>query len=191
MSNATIGVYDTGATCDGQSEADIVRDVADGVLASCNTISPAVLVAPECSVKCLNAHAKKASGVPVSHLSYTIEWLNRITKPFDFILALHMNASDGPASGVEVYYSDGATSIRRRQAQAAAKAIAAVLEIPNRDAKPSGSSQHSSLGILDRTKAPALLIELGFITNATDRARVQERGVAAVKAAIEALRTLP
>lgn len=187
-SNVLAGRYDPGAVgC--AEEAALVREVADSVLQNCARLEPSVILTPECDTACLQKHQKRADGVPRGHLKYKVEWVNKNYKPFDFLISLHCNAAaNESASGVEVFYSDGAPAIRRRQAAAASRAMAAVLDIPDRGAKPSWMSQHPRLPIIDSTKVPALLFELGFISNQQDTQRIQERGAEAVIAAITAIR---
>jgi hypothetical protein len=188
LGNVRVDQYDPGAVSCGE-EAALVRRVADEVLQECALSTPSIVILPECGVQCINRHPRSPRGAPKSHLRYKVQWLNEHYKPFDFLISLHANsASEGGASGVEVYYSDDAPDIRRRQAEAASAALAAVLELPNRGAKPSWKSQHPRLPILDSTKVPALLFELGFITNPVDTEAIEKRGSAAVIAAIEAIR---
>lgn len=188
LGNIRVGQYDPGAVSCAE-EATLVRQVADEVLQECALATPSIVVLPDCGTDCIQKHPRSIRGRPKSHLRYKVQWLNHNFKPFDFLISLHANAaSEGGASGVEVYYSDDAPDIRRRQAEAASAALAAVLELPDRGAKPSWKSQHPRLPILDSTKVPALLFELGFITNPLDTERIEKRGSAAVIAAIEAIR---
>ena len=192
MSNAVVGRYDSGAVGCGRNEADIVARIADQVesrIANDPNFPVTVTRSPECSSYCGGKH--KAS----SHLSYTVRYLNEHQiiaggRPADFILSLHMNSSENAeASGTEVYYSKAAVrgGARWHQAVRVAIAVSSTLGIPNRGIFRSDDSQHSSLAILDSTKAPALLIELGFITNGRDVKAVEECGADAVIAAITAI----
>ena len=188
LGNVRVGQYDPGAVSCAE-EAALVRVVADEVLQQCALATPSIVLLPECGTDCVQKHPRSLRGRPKSHLRYKVWWLNKNYKPFDYLISIHCNAaSEGGASGVEVYYSDDAPDLRRRQAEAAAAALAAVLDLPNRGAKPSWKSQHPRLPILDSTKVPALLFELGFITNPVDTEAIEKRGSAAVIAAIEAIR---
>lgn len=106
------------------------------------------------------------------------------------------SADDECATGVEVLYSKLAPPSRKAQAEKAATILAGVLGLENRGVKSSNQSQHSSLALLDGDltvkpriilKAPALLFELGFVSNCDDVKAVKELGVQAVIAAIKAL----
>ena len=187
LSNNKAGVWDPGAVSGCGEEASLIREVASGVEQSCHLATPSILPFPECGPDCIQKHERDGTWLS-SHLDYKVKWANKTYKKFDFIISLHCNSADNPtASGVEVYYSDGAPLIRKRQAQAAAKALAETLGIPNRGIRPSWKSQHPRLAILDDTKGPALLFELGFITNPVDVEAIQERGVQAVLMAIKAI----
>jgi len=79
----------------------------------------------------------------------------------DLDISLHLNAYNGSANGVEVCYYD-------QQALAAkvSKQLADDIGWSNRGAKP-----RTDLYVLNTTKAPAILIELGFIDNEGDMAK--------------------
>ncbi|MEK4614189.1 N-acetylmuramoyl-L-alanine amidase [Bacillus sp. FSL K6-0067] len=76
----------------------------------------------------------------------------------DLVISFHLNAFDTKANGVEVCYYDQ---------QALASKISAQLskDIGWRDR---GAKQRTDLAVLKGTKAPAILIELGFIDNESD-----------------------
>lgn len=181
------GRYDPGAVSGCGEEATIVREIADGVEQACDLSTPSILPFPECDPACLQKHAREGY-TPASHLDFKVKWANKTYKKFDLIVSLHMNAADNPsASGVEVFYSSWAGLLRKKQARAAAAALAETLGIPNRGIKPSWKSQHPRLAILDDTDGPALLFELGFITNPVDVEAVRTKGVQAVLHAIKAI----
>ncbi|HHK5539757.1 N-acetylmuramoyl-L-alanine amidase [Bacillus cereus] len=79
----------------------------------------------------------------------------------DLVISYHLNASDGNGHGVEVLYFD--------QKDLAAKVSAQLAkDIGWRDR---GAKQRTDLAVLRGTKAPAILIELGFIDNDDDMAK--------------------
>ena len=88
----------------------------------------------------------------------------------DYFLSLHTNASDIPsASGVEAYaYSrpSQAFSLGEQIVQS----ISNITGLPNR-----GMKVRTNLYVLRRTAMPAVLIELGFITNAGDAALMSQQ----------------
>lgn len=189
-SNSVNGVYDSGAVGpDGMTEAAVCAEVAVHILADLEE-PPMSALTPACSLGCIVKHPQLADGTHANHLSYLVHYINQnYASPFDVVLSLHMNAADNEqASGVEVYYSKDAPEGRAAEALAMCEAISDVLCIPCRGAHPSNASQHSSLAILDKTKAKAFLIEMGFITNCEDTRIVRELGA---KAVIAGYRTLP
>jgi len=79
----------------------------------------------------------------------------------DLVVSFHLNAYDGKANGVEVCYYD-------QQALAAKVSSQLSKDIgwSNRGAK-----KRTDLYVLNETKSPAILIELGFIDNEADMAK--------------------
>ena len=83
--------------------------------------------------------------------------------PADYFISIHANASTNPAiNGTEVYTfrDSGAAFELAKRVQAAI-----VAEMEMRDI---GVKTNPSLYVLRRTAMPAILVELGFITNASD-----------------------
>ncbi|PEX47693.1 N-acetylmuramoyl-L-alanine amidase [Bacillus cereus] len=79
----------------------------------------------------------------------------------DLVVSFHLNASDGNGQGVEVLYYDQKDLAAKISAQLAK-------DIGWRDR---GAKQRTDLAVLNGTKAPAILIELGFIDNESDMAK--------------------
>ncbi|PEE62228.1 N-acetylmuramoyl-L-alanine amidase [Bacillus thuringiensis] len=79
----------------------------------------------------------------------------------DLVISFHLNASNGNGQGVEVLYYDQKDLAAKISAQLAK-------DIGWRDR---GAKQRTDLAVLNRTKAPAILIELGFIDNESDMAK--------------------
>lgn len=175
--------FDDGATGCGFTEASLVSAIADQVVSKTFPSSVIVLTTPDCDNRCAARHPHSG------HLTWTVDYLNAHYQHFDFIISLHLNAADNDrASGVEVYHANGARYQRKKQAELVGRIVSEKLGLPNRGVFSSSESQHSKLAILDDTKAPALLIELGFITNEADVEAVRSCGAEAVAAAIQALR---
>lgn len=177
--------YDEGATGCDFTEAALVRSVIDQVVTRDNWPKNVTVVeAPDCNAFCLTRNHPTTG-----HLFWNIQYLNEHYAHFDYILAIHANASDNPeAQGVEVYHANGARYQRKKQAERVARVLAETLGIPNRGFFSSSESQHSKLAILDDTKAPALLLEIGFITNQSDVDAIRSCGADALARAIEVLR---
>ncbi|KXY22706.1 N-acetylmuramoyl-L-alanine amidase [Bacillus sp. FSL K6-0067] len=79
----------------------------------------------------------------------------------DLIISFHLNAYDTKAHGVEVCYYDQQSLAAKVSAQ-----LSKDIGWFNRGAKP-----RTDLYVLSKTKAPAILIELGFIDNESDMAK--------------------
>lgn len=79
----------------------------------------------------------------------------------DLVISFHLNASDGNGQGVEVLYYDQKDLAAKISAQLAK-------DIGWRDR---GAKQRTDLAVLNGMKAPAILIELGFIDNESDMAK--------------------
>ncbi len=83
--------------------------------------------------------------------------------PADYFISIHCNANENPAiNGTEVY-------VFRRESVAGDLAQAVLDAIVNRvGTKDNGVRTNPSLYVLRRTTMPAILVELGYITNETD-----------------------
>ncbi|PEK91460.1 N-acetylmuramoyl-L-alanine amidase [Bacillus mycoides] len=79
----------------------------------------------------------------------------------DLVISFHLNAYNGSANGVEVCYYDQQSLAAKVSAQ-----LSKDIGWSNRGAK-----QRNDLYVLNSTKAPAILIELGFIDNDDDMAK--------------------
>lgn len=81
----------------------------------------------------------------------------------DYFISIHCNASTNPAAnGSEVYvYREGSTA-----AALARQVLDRIVEFVG--TKDNGVRVNSSLYVLRRTQMPAILVELGYITNASD-----------------------
>ncbi|PHD38250.1 N-acetylmuramoyl-L-alanine amidase [Bacillus toyonensis] len=79
----------------------------------------------------------------------------------DLVVSFHLNAYNGSANGVEVCYYDQQSLAAKVSAQ-----LSKDIGWSNRGAKP-----RTDLYVLNSTKAPAILIELGFIDNESDMAK--------------------
>ncbi len=152
MSNRKSGVYDSGATAAGASEAAIVMDWANELRT--------ILKAKGFTVVRTRVDAKDPC--PVSRR-------DDIARSYggDIMLSLHCNAANGAASGTETFYR-GADD--RAMALQLTNALCGALGTKNRGAKTEESSQYSSLAVMEFDKC--WLIEIGFIDNAADRAKM-------------------
>jgi N-acetylmuramoyl-L-alanine amidase len=152
MGNKRAGVFDPGAVSNGIREADIA-------LAWANEIR-AILRARKIPV--IRTRVDDKDPAPIGQRA-------RIAKDYGgtIMLSLHCNASNGTASGTETFYrgdSNKAFATRLNQA------VCAALGTRNRGAKTESQSPHNRLAVM--SFQPCFLIEIGFIDNAGDRAKM-------------------
>jgi N-acetylmuramoyl-L-alanine amidase len=89
--------------------------------------------------------------------------------PADYFISIHANASTNPAvNGTEVY-----TFRNSGAAHELAEAIQAAI-VSELDMRDIGVKTNPSLYVLRRTAMPAVLVELGFITNASDAQKMAD-----------------
>lgn len=152
MSNRKPGVYDPGACAAHHSEAAIVMEWANELRAALK----------ERGAKVIRTRVDEKDPCPVSRR-------DDIARAYggDIMVSLHCNAATGTASGVETFYRG---EDDRPMAARLTDALCGVLQLPNRGPKTEKSSQHSSLAVMEFDKC--FLIELGFIDNPKDRAKL-------------------
>jgi N-acetylmuramoyl-L-alanine amidase len=96
-------------------------------------------------------------------------------KGADFFISIHCDSTPKPnsASGTTTYYHasdpDG-----RALAQAIQKHLAAVTGLPNRGAQTDTAIYQSGFAVLRRSEMPAVLIEVAYINNDKDRAKLKD-----------------
>ena len=89
--------------------------------------------------------------------------------PADYFISIHANASTNPeANGTEVYTYRN-TGAAHELAEDIQEAIVEEMQM-----KDLGVKTNPSLYVLRRTTMPAVLVELGFITNAGDARKMSE-----------------
>jgi N-acetylmuramoyl-L-alanine amidase len=96
-------------------------------------------------------------------------------KGADFFISIHCDSTPKPnsASGTTTYYHasdpDG-----RALAQAIQKHLATVTGLPNRGAQTDTAIYQSGFAVLRRSEMPAVLIEVAYINNDKDRAKLKD-----------------
>lgn len=152
MSNRHRGMYDTGACDGGATEAAIVMEWANELRG--------ILKAQGHTVIRTRVDAKDPA--PVSRR-------DDIAASYggEIMISLHCNSGGGKASGTEVFYRGGDD---KEKAQKLSVALSSALGIKNRGAKTEKESQHESLAVMEFDKC--WLVEIGFIDNAGDRAKM-------------------
>lgn len=106
-------------------------------------------------------------GPPRADLNYRVALANRCKA--SLYLSIHHNAaSDSGQRGFMVFYGAGRLS---RDAAILFDRALREAELHSRQEPP---IRHKSFLVLNATHAPALLLELGFLTNPSDRERLQQ-----------------
>lgn len=91
----------------------------------------------------------------------------------EIFISLHANASDNvDAAGVEVYYLKGGSEESVALAGICAKKLTAILPPVNSNAKRRKTVKGANYHVLRETDMPAVLIEVGFLTNEKERNRL-------------------
>lgn len=157
QANKRSGVYDPGAVSNGIAEADIAMAWANelrGILQKQKhtVVRTRIDAKDPCPVWRRDDIAREYEG--------------------DRMISLHCNAATGKATGTEVYYRGDDD---REMARKLSAVVAGVLGIRDRGAKSESQSQHPSLAVLDFDKC--WLLEIGFIDNPTDRAKMLDPAI--------------
>jgi len=152
MSNRKRSVFDPGACAGGVRECDIAMTWANAIRA--------ILKAKGASV--VRTRVDNEDPAPVSARAGIAREYNGAV-----MLSLHCNAATGTASGTETFYR-GADNIL--MAGRINDAVVSALGTKNRGIKTESSSQHSRLAVM--SFQPCFLLEIGFIDNAGDRAKM-------------------
>lgn len=152
MSNRTSGKYDPGAVSGTIRESDIVMDWA-------NELRSILLEQGHTVIRTRKDHKDPA---PVGQRA-------NIARKYkgEIMLSLHCNAANGVARGTETFYRG---SSHKTKAQKINDAVVSILGIKDRGVKTEGESQHSTLAVM--SFQPTFLLEIGFIDNISDRAKM-------------------
>ena len=149
LGNKVAGRYDTGAVAGGAQEATVALDYVNEIRALLQPVA-----------KVVRTRANEKDPTPIFERASIARRYNGVV-----MLSVHCNASDGRASGTEVFYRGNENQPTAAKMSAA---VAKIFGIPDRGAKLEADSQHSRLAVM--SFQPCFLIELGFIDNAVDRA---------------------
>ena len=97
----------------------------------------------------------------------------------DYLVSIHLNSGGG--TGVEVIYAATSNSqwVRGMAAKVSA-ALASLLGLRDRGAKPDTATAAKSLGVLRNTAMPAILVETCFVDSAADAAAYRRVGPDAI-----------
>lgn len=115
--------------------------------------------------------SNRKRGVPDSGAAVTVGGKKITEAEIVMVISLHCNAANGQANGTETYYR-GAKN--KSLARACNDAVVTALGTRDRGVKTEEASQHARLAVLNFPRA--VLIELGFIAHAGDRAAMLDEG---------------
>jgi N-acetylmuramoyl-L-alanine amidase len=165
MSNATKGKYDPGASGGGLSEADIVLQWA----------LTGKWVAQQMGIDVFLTRDDDSDVTPVSTRDNKAELAG-----CNYFISLHCDAaSTTSARGLTVFIDKTQEDRDRKFALTVQNALisAASNKATSRGIKLETETRVKNLAVLDFKKGPAVLLELGFITNAQDRIYMTDRNV--------------
>ncbi len=162
------GGHDPGAVGGGVKEKDIALSVAKQIGAYLEVWGYAVMLTREDDTfVSLSGRAAKANS-----------W------GADLFISVHCNsAGDESANGVEVYHHERASEAAQEAAELIYTKLVAISDLRTRGIK------EADFAVLRETKMPAVLVELGFVSNPGDRAKLisedwQERAAETIVAGI-------
>lgn len=93
----------------------------------------------------------------------------------DFLISIHCNSNSSPnsMSGTETYYHMQDPS-SRALAQAVHSEVVRTARLPDRGAKSDSSLYSNGLAVLRHATVPAVLLEVGYLNHAADRAKLTD-----------------
>ncbi len=169
MGNRKPGVFDPGAVSNGIREADIA-------LAWCNEIRGLLMARGN---KVVRTRVDNNDPAPIGQRA-------GIARQYGgtIMLSLHCNAATGSASGTETFYRGEANKATAERINAA---VVSALGTRDRGVKTESASQHARLAVM--AFQPCFLLEIGFIDNASDRAKMLDPDLrkAACKMIVDAI----
>ncbi|MFB2772000.1 N-acetylmuramoyl-L-alanine amidase [Pelatocladus sp. BLCC-F211] len=106
----------------------------------------------------------------------TIDWINSRVRRGDVALEIHADAASSPSvRGASVFYIANNDERKSNAELVLMGLLRHVSQLPNRGVKPDTNSGMGSLAFCRQTQAPALLMQVGFLSNPEDRGLLQNR----------------
>lgn len=153
------GAGDPGAEAGGTTENEEMTETRDTVVKELRSRGLDVLWIPD-----------------TLDLKQTIYWINDHSSRGDVALEIHADAFDNTnVQGASIYYIES-NEQRTADAELVLQCLLkAVPGLPSRGAKPDTATGVGSLGFCRQVDIPSMLMELGFLTNASDRSLLQNK----------------
>jgi len=109
-------------------------------------------------------------------LLHSIDWINARLRPGDVAIEIHADAFSNPQMrGAAAFYIANNDDRRGHAELILIALLRRVPQLPNRGAQPDIASGVGNLAFCRNVSLPSLLLEVGFLTNADDRALLQTR----------------
>lgn len=148
-----------------------------GAIAGGTTEDREMRLTRDAAVAEMRSRGLDVSSVPDTlNLKETITWINVRSRRGDVALEIHADAVNNlNVRGASIFYV-ASNDQREADAQLVLQSLLrAVAGLPSRGVKPDTSTGVGSLGFCRQVDIPSMLLELGFITSAGDRALLQTR----------------
>ncbi len=153
------GVRDPGTIAGGTTEAQEMIRIRDLVVSELRSRGFQVIAVPD----------------DLSQ-TQTIDWINAHSQFGDIALEIQTGGSSNPSiRGVTAFYIAGNSQRKKDAESLLLSLLQQVPQLPNRGAKPDTETGLGSLIFTRWIAIPSLYMELGFLTNPTDRALIQSR----------------
>ncbi|MBD2104432.1 N-acetylmuramoyl-L-alanine amidase [Leptolyngbya sp. FACHB-261] len=106
----------------------------------------------------------------------SIAWINARGNREDIALEIHLDSfANTMARGITAYYIVNNAERRRQAETLVTKVLQRIPTLPDRGAQPDTNTALGQLDFCRQTVPGAVLVELGFLTNAEDRTLIQNR----------------
>lgn len=151
--------------------------VDPGVEAGGTTEAEEMMRLRDATVRALDARGTEVLSVPDPlSLDQTIAWIGARGLFDDIALEIHMDGSPNPSVRGTTAYHIASNPARQQQAQQLLQAVTfAVPQLESRGAKPDTETGLGMRLFCRQVSVPSLILEVGFLTNETDRWLIQNR----------------
>ncbi len=153
------------------------RGIDPGAIAGGTTEAKEMILLRDLIVTELRARNVEILAVPDDlSAAQTITWINSRGRQGDVALEIEADAASSPSvRGASVFYIANNSDRRSNAEQLLVALLRRVPQLPNRGVKPDTNSGLGSLAFCRQTTLPALVMQVGFLSNPEDRALLQTR----------------